>query len=311
MKRELALVALGGNALSKSGSDSFSKQLIQAKAIARSIASAARDRDLVITHGNGPQVGNQLMRNELSKSQVPPLPLDACGADTQGEIGYMLQQAISNEMKRAGMEGRVATIITQVLVDPQDPAFQNPSKPIGPFLPKGEADELKRRGYAVAPDPRGRGFRRIVPSPKPIRILELETIRELVEGGVTTITCGGGGIPVVDSGGFYVGIDAVIDTDLCSGLLAKGLRASSFVILTDIERVCIDFGKPTQQEIAHMSASEARRYLAEGQFPDGSMGPKVEAAVDFLRSSGKRSCIGSADRLLEILEGKAGTEIHI
>lgn len=316
MEKELVLIALGGNALSKSGNDSFARQMIHSKSVAHSLAAASEEYRLVITHGNGPQVGNHLMRGDISKSMVPPLPLDACGAATQGEIGYMLQQAILNELKRTadskgGLAGKpqVATVVTQVLVDPLDPAFQHPSKPVGPFLPQADAEELRRKGYALAPDPRGRGFRRVVPSPKPIHIVELETIKKLVSSGTTTIACGGGGIPVVESGGFFVGVEAVIDKDLCSSLLARELNASRFVILTDIERVCVDYNCPAARELEQMSVSEARRLLADGQFPDGSMGPKVEAAVDFLRFHGKKAHIGSADRLPDILKGKAGTEI--
>ncbi|MFH1448217.1 MAG: carbamate kinase [Candidatus Micrarchaeota archaeon] len=307
MERERVLIALGGNALSKTGKDSFARQMLQSKAIARAIAKAAQEYEIILTHGNGPQVGNHLIRNELSKEQATPMPLDACVADTQGEIGYMLQQTISNELGRLGLHSTVATVITQVLVEANDPAFQNPTKPVGPFLQKEEADRLGRKGYTFSEDSRGRGFRRTVPSPKPTHILELETIRSLVENRVTTIACGGGGIPVVKAGGFYVGVEAVIDKDLSSSLLARELGVSKFIILTDTDNVYLDFNKPTQKKLLKLGFQEARRYLSEGQFPDGSMGPKIMAATEFLKSTGREAYIGSVDRVLEILKGESGT----
>ncbi len=309
MAREFVLIALGGNALSKTGKDSFAKQLVQSKAIAKAISQASKDYSLVLTHGNGPQVGNHLIRNEIAKNEVMPLPLDACVADTQGEIGYMLQQAVSNEMKKIDPGMEVATVVTQVLVDAKDPAFHNPTKPVGPFLSKEEVYGLKRKGYSFSEDPKGRGFRRTVPSPKPIHIIELETINCLIQRGVTAIACGGGGIPVVKSGGFCVGIEAVIDKDLSSSLLARELNVSKFVILTDVEYAFVDFNKPSQKMLNEISITQAKNYLQEGQFPAGSMGPKIQAAVEFTKATKKDSVIGSVDKLSDVLKGESGTRI--
>ncbi len=305
----LITVALGGNALLQYGQKgTFEEQLANARRTSRQLVELLRrGYRLVITHGNGPQVGAILLQQEAATDQVPPMPLHACGAMSQGLIGYMIQQSMINELKRTGMNVPVATVVTQVLVDREDPAFQNPTKFIGPWYPEEEAKRKEEQGWVMKYDV-GKGWRRVVPSPDPIGQVEIEAIRRMVEAGIVVIASGGGGIPVVDDGE-YEGVDAVIDKDLAGERLATSLDADLYMILTDVEKVAINFKKPNQKFLDVMTLEEARRYYEEGHFPPGNMGPKVKAAMRFVERTGREAIITSLDKVIEALEGKTGTRI--
>ena len=263
---------------------------------------------ITITHGNGPQVGDILLRDELAKDMLPYMPLDVCVAESQGMIGYMIQQSLRNELKRVGLDLQVATVLTETVVDVNDPAFKNPTKPIGSFCTASEAARLKKeKGWHLVNDSE-RGYRRTVPSPIPLSIVQGQMIRELMDLGVIVIAAGGGGIPVT-SGDESEGVEAVIDKDLCAAVLAKIVEADVLLILTDVEKVFLDYGKPNQRPIDRMTVKECRKFLGEGQFPGGSMGPKIESAVRFLESGGKRVIISSLEMAETALTGKAGTTI--
>ncbi len=263
---------------------------------------------LVITHGNGPQVGNILLQNEEAKDKIPPMPLDICGSQTQGFIGYMIQQAMKNLLPQR----HVGTVLTQVLVDAGDSAFQNPTKPIGPFYSKQEAEQLiAQKGYTMVEDS-GRGWRRVVPSPDPKAIIEKDLIQALLERDAIVIASGGGGIPVVkDSQGKLMGIEAVIDKDLAGARLGGDVDADILLILTDVEAVAVNWGKPDQRFLHRLSLQEARELAAQGQFKAGSMGPKVEAAIRFVEQGGEQAIIVSLNKAAAALEGHAGTIISI
>ncbi len=312
---ETILVALGGNAIAPPrGRGTIEEQL---EAIRRSGATVARliERGwrVVLTHGNGPQVGALLLQQEEARRRgvAPPMPLDVCGAMTQGQLGYLLQRELRNALRARGLSIPVATVVTQVLVDPNDPAFSTPTKPIGPFYSEAEAERLRReRGYALARVGSGeRPYRRVVPSPKPLAVVEVDAIRALVEAGWVVIACGGGGVPVVETPQGLRGVEAVVDKDLTSERLATALKLKTMLILTDVERVALRYGTPEQVELARLSLAEARRYLKAGEFPLGSMGPKVEAAIRFLEHGGERVIIASLERAEEALQGRAGTAI--
>lgn len=310
---ERIVVALGGNALLPpggrgEGSESLRALRESAQEIAQIIAEGAQ---VVLTHGNGPQVGHLLIQQEEARSQAPPQPLDVCVAMTQGQIGYRLQQALQSALEQQGLPLPVVTVITQVLIDPQDPAFREPTKPIGPFYSEEEAEELRRtKGYVLRRVGRGaRPYRRVVPSPRPLKIVEEGCVRQLVEAGCVVIACGGGGVPVVPTGCCLEGVEAVIDKDLASERLATALKADTLLILTDVERVALRYGTPAQIDLERLTVEEARRHLEAGEFPPGSMGPKVEAAVRFVENGGKRAVIASLTRAVEALEGRAGTTI--
>ncbi len=305
----LITIALGGNALLQYGQKgTFEEQLANARRTSRQLVELLRrGYRLVITHGNGPQVGAILLQQEAATNQVPPMPLHACGAMSQGLIGYMIQQSMINELKRAGMNVPVATVVTQVLVDREDPAFQNPTKFIGPWYPEEEAKRKEEQGWVMKYDV-GKGWRRVVPSPDPIGQVEIEAIRRMVEAGIVVIASGGGGIPVVDDGE-YEGVDAVIDKDLAGERLATSLDADLYMILTDVEKVAINFKKPNQRFLDVVTLEEARRYYDEGHFPPGNMGPKVKAAMRFVERTGREAIITSLDKVIEALEGKTGTRI--
>jgi carbamate kinase len=264
----------------------------------------------VLTHGNGPIVGNILIRNEAAAPIVPPTPLYICGADSQGGIGLMAQQVLRNLLRRAGSDTEVVTVITQMVVDADDPGFRQPSKPIGPFYSEAEARALERdRGWALIDDC-GRGWRRVVPSPQPLRIVEVASIRALVDAGHVVIAAGGGGVPVVeDPPGIYRGVEAVIDKDLASVVLARAVGAHRLVIVTSVDRVAIDFRTPRQRDLETLSVAEARRHLDAGQFPPGSMGPKIIGAIRFLEAGGEEVLITSPARLGEAFAGRHGTRI--
>jgi carbamate kinase len=315
------VVALGGNAIKQAHEKGTTlEQFLNCKRTARLLARVVQrmgfnDR-LVITHGNGPQVGNLALQQELAKEKVPPQDLDVLGAMTQGQIGYMLQQMLDNQLRDLGLKVPVVAIINRVRVSRDDPEFQgeNASKPIGDFYTEEEVKELKKRYphhiYKKVKPGEGKVWRRVVPSPKPISNVEAEVIRRLVDAGVIVIASGGGGIPVVlDPDGHHRGVEAVIDKDLAGEKLAEVVNADTFLILTDVEKVKLNFGKPDEKPIDRMTVSEAKRYLAEGHFLAGSMRPKVEACIRFIEWGGKRAIISSLDKVLEALEGKTGTHI--
>ncbi|MDK2372588.1 MAG: carbamate kinase [Candidatus Korarchaeota archaeon] len=305
----LITIALGGNALLQYGQKgTFEEQLVNARRTSRQLVELLRrGYRLVVTHGNGPQVGAILLQQEAATDQVPPMPLHACGAMSQGLIGYMIQQSMINELKRAGMSVPIATVVTQVLVDREDPAFQNPTKFIGPWYPEEEAKRKEEQGWVMKYDV-GKGWRRVVPSPDPIGQVEIEAIRRMVEAGIVVIASGGGGIPVIDDGE-YEGVDAVIDKDLAGERLATSLDSDLYMILTDVEKVAINFKKPNQRFLDVLTLEEARKYHEEGHFPPGNMGPKVKAAMRFVERTGREAIITSLDKVIEALEGKTGTRI--
>ncbi|MFQ5855545.1 MAG: carbamate kinase [Anaerolineae bacterium] len=309
--RKVAVVAIGGNSLIKDKAHAAVKyQWDAVRETCTHIADMIEQGwSVVVTHGNGPQVGFILRRNELAAHELHTTPMDLIGADTQGSIGYMLQQALDNEFTRRGLYRRAYTIVTQVLVDRDDPAFQNPTKPIGGFLMEEEAQRFAQEGWPVVEDA-GRGWRRIVPSPKPVEIFEENAIRSAVYEGWIVIAVGGGGIPVVRNvKGELRGMAAVIDKDLASGLLARRIEADLFLISTAVEKVAINFGKPNQQWLDHMTVSEAKQYLEEGHFAPGSMKPKIEACIEFLEAGGKEALITNPENIARALNGETGTRI--
>lgn len=313
MPGKTAVVAIGGNSLIKDKEhQSIRDQYIAAGTTCRHIASMIRDGwDVAIGHGNGPQVGFILRRSELSAHELHEVPLDACGADSQGAIGYALQQNLENDFRRLGIDKHAVTVVTQVEVDADDPAFQNPSKPIGSYMDEDKAKERRdREGWAVMEDA-GRGWRRVVPSPIPKRIVEEAAVRSLITGGFVVITVGGGGIPVVaDENGDLHGVAAVIDKDFASSLLASRIGAELFVISTAVERVALNFGKPGREWIDRMSVSQAKIYLEEGvHFARGSMAPKIQAAVGYLERGGGEAIITDPENVERALAGETGTHI--
>jgi carbamate kinase len=263
---------------------------------------------IAITHGNGPQVGDILLKEECAKDMLPYMPLDVCVAESQGMIGYMIQLSLRNELKKVGLDLQVATILTETIVDVNDSAFKNPTKPIGPFYTAREgAQQRKDKGWHLVNDS-GRGFRRTVPSPIPLSIVQGEVVHELMDKGVIVIAAGGGGIPVT-SGAPSEGVEAVIDKDLSAAVLANVIKAEVLLILTDVEKVFLNYGKPNQHSLSKLTVKTCRKYLEQGQFPSGSMGPKIESAVRFLESGGKRAIITSLEKAEDALAGKAGTTI--
>jgi len=305
----LLTIALGGNALLQYGQKgTFEEQLANARVTAKQIVEfIKRGYKVVITHGNGPQVGAILLQQEAGSSQVPAMPLHACGAMSQGLIGYMIQQSLINELRKAGIDMPVATVVTQVLVDRNDRAFRNPTKFIGPWYSEEEAKEKDKLGWVMKYDV-GKGWRRVVPSPDPIKQVEIEAIRRMVDSGIIVIASGGGGIPVVDEEELE-GVDAVIDKDLAGERLASSLGAEIFMILTDVEKVAINFKKEDQRFLDVLTLEEARKYYEEGHFPPGNMGPKVLAAIRFVERTGKTAIITSLDKAIDALDGKTGTRI--
>ena len=312
MAENLVVIALGGNALLQRGEKgTFEEQYENVKKTATRVADLIqRGYKIVLTHGNGPQVGATLLRHEAAKNIVPPLPLDACGAETQGFIGYMMQQALRNELKSKGVDKYVVTVITRMIVDKHDSAFQHPTKPIGPFYTKEEAETIARqKPELVIKEDAGRGYRRVVPSPDPKIIAERAAIRALVDAGFVVVACGGGGIPIIEEAGHAVGVEAVIDKDLGAQRLATLIGASILVILTDVEGAYINYGKPNQEMIREITSGKLRNYAKEGQFKEGSMAPKVEAAIRFVESGGERAVIASLGKLIEALDNETGTQV--
>ncbi|HUT99871.1 MAG TPA: carbamate kinase [Myxococcota bacterium] len=311
-KRKLIVLAIGGNSLirdknHKRVSDQFE---VTRETCHHIVAMLEKGYNVVVTHGNGPQVGFILRRSELSLGELHPVPLDSIGADTQGSIGYMIQQSLANEFARRKSDFQAVTLVTQVRVDENDPAFEHPSKPIGSFMEEAAAlEHATKEGWEVREDA-GRGWRRVVASPIPIEIIELDAIRQLSQAGLVVIAVGGGGIPVVrDADGELKGVPAVIDKDHASALLAQKLGADIFMISTAVETVCLDYGKPGQRAVESLSVAEARRHLEAGQFPAGSMGPKITAVVNFLEAGGRQAIITSPEFLAEALEGEKGTRV--
>lgn len=305
------VVALGGNAILQPGqTGTLAEQTANIRSASREIgALIAGGYRVVLTHGNGPQVGNILLQNEAARDWVPAMPLDVLGAESQGEIGYLFQRELQRDLQRRGIGSPVVSLLTQVVVDPADPAFARPTKPVGPFYPEGEARaRMASTGAAYAEDA-GRGWRRIVPSPYPRRIVELAAIRRLIEAGTVVICCGGGGIPVIETADGLQGVEAVIDKDLAAQRLATDMGADQLLILTDVPQVYLDYGKPTQRALSLLLAAEAQRYLDEGQFPAGSMRSKVEGAIQFVAAGDRRAIITSLSAAVTAVEGRAGTQI--
>jgi carbamate kinase len=310
--KKLAVVAVGGNALIK---DSKHKTVPDQYAAACDMMARVVDMleagwNVIVTHGNGPQVGFILRRSELSIHELHPVPLDYCGADSQGAIGYMFQMGLLNEFRRRGMHRQAATVVTQVLVDREDPAFQNPSKPIGSFLDEATAAKYKQeQGWSMMEDA-GRGWRRVVASPAPRQIVQQDAIMALVNAGFVVVGVGGGGIPVIrNEQGDLVGVEAVIDKDLASALLASSINADLFLISTEVEKVALNFNKPDQRWLDRMTLAEAQQYLAEGHFGKGSMEPKIKAMMSFLERGGKAALVTNPDNLVRALRGETGTHL--
>ena len=311
-KKKIAVVAVGGNSLIKDAKhqtipDQYAAAVQSMKHIAGMIEAGW---DVVVTHGNGPQVGFILRRAELALGELHMVALDYCGADTQGAIGYMFQRALYNEFRARGIDKLAATVVTQTLVDRNDKAFQNPSKPIGSFMDEGMAKQRQAQdGWAVVEDA-GRGWRRVVPSPLPQRIIEQPVIEDLIKAGYVVIGVGGGGIPVVeDERGDLVGIEAVIDKDFSASVLSTGIGADMFLITTAVEKVALHYNKPNQQWLDRMTADEARKYLSEGHFAKGSMEPKIRAILQYLDRGGKEALITDPANIERALAGETGTRI--
>ncbi len=311
-KKGLAIVAVGGNALIKDKDhqtvqDQYTCSVETMKHITSMIEMGW---DVVITHGNGPQVGFILRRSELSAHELHEVPLDFCGADTQGSIGYMFQQALHNEFLLRKMDKKAVTVVTQTIVDRHDPAFQRPAKPIGSFMDEASASEkIKKEGWTMVEDA-GRGWRRVVPSPIPQRIVEADAIQSLIKAGFVVVAVGGGGIPVLETeNGNLVGVEAVIDKDFGASILATMIGADLFLISTAVEKVAINFNKPNQQWLDTMTTAQARQYLEDGHFAKGSMLPKIQAILKYMDKGGKKALITNPEHITEALEGKTGTWI--
>ncbi len=312
--RQLIVVALGGNAISRpSQRGDVADQFANSRNTAVPLADLVEQgHQLVITHGNGPQIGNFLLRNEAAADKIYPLSMDVAVAHVQGGMGFMIAETLRNELARRKVDRCVAGVITMIEVDRTDPSFTDPTKPIGRALTRKEADRFAAEGWTIREVESGK-FRRVVPSPVPKRILEIDHIRRSVEAGELLVVCGGGGIPVVrEPVNGYRGVAAVIDKDLASSMLATQLDVDTMLVLTNVDRISIDFGKPTERAIETMTATQARGWLNEGQFPPGSMGPKVQGALDFLDASSKphaRVIIGPLDNAADAVTGKVGTSI--
>lgn len=313
MDKKVAVVAVGGNSLikdekHKSIADQYAATVETSRHI---VGMIEQGWNVVLTHGNGPQVGFILRRSELSRHELHEVPLDFCGADTQGAIGYMFQRALRNEFKRRGVKREAVTVVTQVLVDRTDPAFQSPSKPIGSFMDEVLAAQKRAaEGWNVVEDA-GRGWRRVVPSPLPKQIIERNAVQALIQSGQVVICSGGGGIPVVeDESGELVGVEAVIDKDFAGSLLATSVGADLFLISTAVERVALNYNKPGQQWLDRLTLAEARKYLAEGHFAKGSMGPKIQAIIWFLERGGRQALVTNPENIERALAGETGTWIE-
>jgi len=308
--KNLAVVAIGGNAVNRPGEKPTAENMLSAIAEAMGyLVDMLDEYDIVITHGNGPQVGNILIQQEMAKEVIPPFPIDVNDAQTQGSLGYMIVQALRNRLAERGLNREVAALITQIVVDKNDEAFKKPSKPVGPFYTEEEARKLMTEKGWIMKEDAGRGWRRVVPSPKPLDIVEKEIIQMLLKNDVIVVAAGGGGIPVVRENGKLKGIEAVIDKDRASALLAIEINADELIILTGVEKVALNYGKPNQTFVDTLIVDDAMKYLKEGHFPAGSMGPKIEAAIDFVSATNKTCLITDMRKLKEALSGKTGTRI--
>ncbi|MCD6579435.1 carbamate kinase [bacterium] len=305
------VIAIGGNSLIKdkqhqSVQDQYQAVFETSTHIAK-LAEAGNE--IVVTHGNGPQVGFILLRSELSSKTLHTVPLDSCGADTQGALGYAIQRSMDNILKSKGINKKAVTVVTQVLVDKNDTAFKNPSKPIGPFYTKEEIEEKKKLGWNIVEDA-GRGYRRVVASPIPKEIIEIEAVEKLLNAGFVVVSVGGGGIPVIENEkGELEGVAAVIDKDYATSLLARNINADIFIISTAVEKVYLNFGKPDQKDLDKISLADAKKYLAEGHFAKGSMEPKVKAVIEYLENGGKKAIITDPPNIMRAINGETGTTI--
>jgi carbamate kinase len=311
MTRKTIVVALGGNAIIEEGSEgTMAEQFANTrKSMDAIVGLISQGHRVVLSHGNGPQAGVHLIRHEAASGQVPPSPLNVIVADTQGSMGYMIAQCLANALIVARIEKDVVTVITQVVVDPADPSMANPSKFVGPFYKAEQVERLRERGWIIKED-FGRGFRRVVASPIPLDVVEKGTIKDLIDDGKVVIAAGGGGVPVMRlPDGTLSGVDAVIDKDRASALLANLIGADELCILTGVEKVAVNYRKPDQRLFDALTVAECERYLAEGQFPKGSMGPKIEAACDFIRRGGQKVIVTSLERAEAAIDGRAGTVI--
>jgi carbamate kinase len=312
MKRKKALIAFGGNAILPDDQRGLqSEQMKNAQKAARLMIHVVKKGfDLIIVHGNGPQVGNLLIQMEEAITKIPPFSLEVCDAMTEGSMGFMLEKAIINELRKNSLDKEVATLVTQVVVDRDDPAFENPTKPIGPFYSKYRAQMLTRQKKWKMIEDAGRGYRKVVPSPKPIDVVPNRVIRDLVRSGKIVIAAGGGGIPVIINGnGLFQGVEAVIDKDFTASLIAREAKVDIFINLTNVERVYLNYGTEREESVDVMSIGQAQTYLAEGQFPPGSMGPKIRAAIEYIQDGGAEALITSANYLKAALIRRSGTRI--
>jgi carbamate kinase len=307
--QHLDVIALGGNAILPAGqAGTIYEQFAITRTTMAQIAELVRaGRNVVMTHGNGPIVGNIVLRNEAMRGTIPPMPLGICVADSQGGIGYMIQQVLRNALRNVGIQRDVVTLVTQVRISPDDPALVNPTKPIGPFYTKDEADAVTRdQGFRMIEDAH-RGYRRVVPSPRPLEVIEQGVVRQLLERGSIVVTVGGGGIPVVEKDGMLDGVEAVVDKDYATAVLARDLGAERMIVVTNVDALYRNFGTPAQEAIAHLTASEARALLSG--LPEGSMGSKVRAAVDYVEASGGTAIITRPEEILRAVAGEVGTRI--
>jgi carbamate kinase len=305
------VVALGGNAISPSGGSGDAPEMHEALASTAECLVDVIDSgvSLVVTHGNGPQVGRILLQQEYAAEHVPPMPMDVCGAQSQGQIGYLLAQSLDSAMRRRGLSGCALCLVTQVVVDGRDPAFRRPTKPVGPSYDRADARriaQLTGHVFRAMPD---KQWRRVVPSPAPLRLVEAEPLMQIVEAGHVVVTAGGGGVPVVEVGDELVGVEAVVDKDLTAARLALLVEADQLVVLTEVERVQVGFGTPQARSLTHLSVTEVRELLAAGEFPEGSMGPKVRACVEFVEGGGRRAVIGALSQARDVVLGDGGTVV--
>ncbi len=306
-----AVVALGGNAIGSTGKEDIHEQFANTRTSLEGVIELIQEGyNLAITHGNGPQVGNALLRVERTAKDIPVLPLGVIVADTEGGMGYMIEQCLQNRLHRLGIKRDVTTVVTQVIVNRDDPSITNPTKFVGRFYNKKQAETLTEIFNWVIKKDSNRGYRRVVPSPTPIRIVNRKIIQRLVDQGVIVIAAGGGGIPVyIEVDGTYEGVDAVVDKDRASAVLAHDINAQTLLILTNVDNVYINFDKPHQKKLEYVTVSELRKYFEEGHFPPGSMGPKIEAAINFLERGGKEVIITSLDKAKKAIWGRAGTKV--
>ena len=311
--KPIVMVAMGGYAFMRSGeTGTIEEHERNSDRIAELLMTLVkRDHQLVITHGNGPQVGNLLIQHERSRADVPAMPLDVLVAMTEGSLGYILQQSLLNQLRKRDIRRYVVTVVTQVIVDENDAAFANPTKPIGPFLPREEAERRRDKwDWKIVEDPEGRGFRRLVPSPSPIKIIQRQMIRDAAQSGHIVVACGGGGIPIHGGeGGPYKGAEAVVDKDLTSAVMGANIGAELLIILTAVPNVYVNFGRPDRSPLGAVTLEEIERLREQGQFPPGSMGPKIDAAIHFLHHGGKRALITDPESLPRAIEGRAGTHL--